>query len=356
MADASGLFTPVTLGALELRNRIAMSAMTRSRGGPGDTPGNLQVDYYGQRAGAGLIVTEGVQPSPAGKGYCRTPGIYSPEQTDGWARVTRAVHDRGGLIVAQIMHCGRVASFLNKDDGSEIVAPSAIRAAAQIFTDARGMVDLDMPRALETDEVPLVIEEYRQAARNARAAGFDGVELHSSSGYLPMQFLSSNSNRRTDRYGGRVENRIRFAMEALDAMGSEIGFDRVGLRVCPGFSYNDIDDADPVETYGALFDAASGLGLAYLHLVRRSFPKVDNLALVKQRWRGNLILNNELTRDSAAEAIRDGVAEAVSFGRPFIGNPDLVERLRHDLPLAGYDPNRTYTPGAEGYTDYPAIT
>ncbi|RYY26699.1 MAG: alkene reductase [Sphingomonadales bacterium] len=356
MADASELFTPVTLGALELRNRITMSAMTRSRGGPGDTPGDLQVDYYSQRAGAGLIVTEGVQPSPAGKGYCRTPGLYSPEQVDGWRQVTRAVHARGGLIVAQIMHCGRVASFLNKDDGSEIVAPSAIRAAAQIYTDARGMVDLDAPRALETDEVPLVIEEYRQAARNARAAGFDGVELHASSGYLPMQFLSSNSNQRSDLYGGSVENRIRFAMEALDAMGTEIGYDRVGLRVCPGFSYNDIHDEDPVQTYGALFDAASTLGLAYLHLVRRTFPTVDNLALVKQRWRGNLILNNELTRDSAAEAIRAGVAEAVSFGRPFIGNPDLAERLRRDLPLANYDPNRTYTPGPEGYTDYPAIT
>ena len=198
----TNLFDPVKLGALELRNRIVMSPMTRSRAGAGDTPTELHVEYYRQRASAGLIVTEGVQPSPAGKGYCRTPGIYSDAQTDGWRRVAEAVHGEGGLIAVQLMHCGRVASRINKDDDSEIVAPSAIRANAKIFTDTSGLVDIDMPRALETEEVPLVVGEYRQAALNARAAGMDGVELHASSGYLPMQFLSSNTNRRTDRYGG----------------------------------------------------------------------------------------------------------------------------------------------------------
>lgn len=349
------LFDPVRLGALPLANRIVMSPMTRSRAGPGDVPTQLHVAYYGQRASAGLVVSEGVQPSAAGKGYCRTPGLYSPEQVAGWRHVTEAVHDGGGLIVAQLMHCGRIASSINKGDGSEIVAPSAIRAAAQIFTDTAGLVDVDMPRALATDEVAAVVAEYRQSARNARDAGFDGVELHCSSGYLPMQFLSSNTNRRTDRYGGGVENRIRFVLEVLAAMSEAIGADRIGLRVCPGFGYNDIADDDPVETYGALLDAASGLGLAYLHLVRRSFPKIDNHALVKARWRGNLILNNELDPAAAAEVVRTGTAQAVSFGRPFIGNPDLVERIRLGAPLASFDPARLYTPGASGFTDYPAL-
>lgn len=358
MADAEGnyaiedLFTPVRLGTLELRNRIVMSPMTRSRAGPGDAPTELHAEYYRQRASAGLIVTEGTQPSPAGKGYCRTPGIYSDAQVEGWREVARAVHGEGGLVVVQLMHCGRVASRINKEDDSEIVAPSAIRANARIFTDTRGLVDIDEPRALATDEVASVVAEYRQAARNARDAGLDGVELHASSGYLPMQFLSSNTNQRTDRYGGSARNRIRFVLEVLEAMGDAVGFGRVGLRVCPGFDYNDIEDADPAETYGLLLDEASKLGLAYLHLVRRSFPKVDNFELARAHWRGSLILNNELTRQAAIEAIQSGAADAVSFGRPFIGNPDLVERLRRDLPLAEYDKRLTYTPGPHGYTDY----
>lgn len=346
-------FFPVELGALKLRNRIVMSPMTRSRAGAGDVPTDLHVEYYRQRASAGLIVTEGVQPSPAGKGYCRTPGIYSPAQVEGWRRVAAAVHSEGGLIVVQLMHCGRVASRLNKDDDSEIVAPSAIRARAKIFTDTSGLVDIEEPRALTTEEVPTVVAEYRQAAINAREAGVDGIELHCSSGYLPMQFLSSNSNQRSDRYGGSAENRIRFVMETLEAMGSAIGHDRVGLRVCPGFGYNDIDDEDPAETYGLLLDKASALGLAYLHLVRRSFPKIDNFAHAKAHWKGKLILNNELTGESAAAALAAGDAEAVSFGRPFIGNPDLVERLRTGKALSGFDQSKVYTPGPEGYIDYP---
>jgi N-ethylmaleimide reductase len=346
--SAAELFTPVQLGAVELRNRIVMSPMTRSRAGAGDVPTELHAEYYGQRASAGLIITEGTQPSPAGKGYCRTPGIYSDDQISGWRRVAEAVHRQGGLVVVQLMHCGRVASRINKDDNSDIVAPSAVRANAKIFTDAHGLVDIDQPRALETEEVASVVMEYRQAALNAREAGIDGVELHASSGYLPMQFLSSNTNLRTDRYGGSPRNRIRFVLEVLDAMG----FDRIGLRICPGFDYNDIHDENPAETYGLLLDEANKLGFAYLHLVRRSFPKVDNFELVKAHWRGGLVLNNELTRESAAAAVQSGAVDAVSFGRPFIGNPDLVERLRRDIPLAGYDKSLTYTPGPRGYTDY----
>lgn len=346
------LFSPVELGALQLRNRIVMSPMTRSRAVAGDVPTELHAEYYRQRASAGMIVTEGVQPSPAGKGYCRTPGLYSAAQVEGWSHVADAVHREGGLIVAQLMHCGRVASRLNKDDDSEIVAPSAIRARAKIFTDVGGLVDIEEPRALETDEVPLVMAEYRQAAINARSAGLDGVELHCSSGYLPMQFLSSNTNQRTDRYGGSVENRIRFVIETLEAIGSAIGHDRVGLRVCPGFGYNDIDDENPAETYGLLLDEASKLGLAYLHLVRRTFPKIDNFAHAKAHWRGGLILNNELTGETATTALTRREADAVSFGRPFIGNPDLVARLKFGKPLSDYDQSRLYTPGPAGYTDY----
>ncbi|MEO3388803.1 alkene reductase [Mesorhizobium sp. CAU 1741] len=346
------MFDPVTLGALALRNRIVMSPMTRSRAGAGDVPTQLHAEYYRQRATAGLIVTEGIQPSPAGKGYCRTPGLYSAAQTEGWRRVAAAVHGEGGLVVAQLMHCGRVASRVNKNDGSDVVAPSAIRADGKIFTDVSGPVAMEMPRALHTHEVRFVVEEYRQAALNARAAGMDGVELHASSGYLPMQFLSSNTNMRTDRYGGSVENRIRFVMETLQAMGEAIGFDRVGMRVCPGLDYNDIDDANPAETYGLLLQEASALGLAYLHLVRRSFPLVDNFTLTKAHWRGRLILNNELTPKSAAAAIADSSADAASFGRHFIANPDLVYRIRQEVALSDYDRARVYTQGPQGYTDY----
>lgn len=348
------LFNPVKLGALALRNSIVMSPMTRSRAGAGDVPTDLHVEYYRQRASAGLIVTEGVQPSPAGKGYCRTPGIYSPAQIDGWKRVADAVHAEGGLIVVQLMHCGRIAARINKDDDSDIVAPSAIRANAKIFTDQSGLVPMDEPRALTTEEVGQVVEEYRQAATNARAAGIDGVELHCSSGYLPMQFLSSNTNHRTDRYGGSVENRIRFVIEVLVAMGEAIGFDRVGLRCSPGLGFNDIDDADPAETYGLLFDRASELGLAYLHLVRNKTPKVDNYPLTQAHWHGKLILNNELTGAEAAEILRTGGADAVSFGRDFIGNPDLVRRLREGIALSGYDRDTVYSAGPVGFIDYPA--
>lgn len=347
------LFKPVRLGALDLPNSIVMSAMTRSRANAADEPSDLHVDYYSQRASAGMIVTEGAQPSADGKGYCRTPGIYTAGQIAGWARVADAVHARGALIVMQIMHTGRVASRLNKPDGSDIVAPSAVPCTAKIFTEQAGLTAMDPARALSLAEIDEVIGQYRQAALNARAAGMDGVELHCSSGYLPMQFLSSNTNLREDRYGGSVENRVRFPLDCLQAMGEAIGMDRVGLRVCPGFDYNDIHDADPAQTYGVLMEKASEMGLAYLHLVRRSFGDLDNFALVKQHWRGNLILNNELTADTAAQALGQGQAEAISFGRDFIANPDLVERLDKGVALSSYNPSLLYTEGPAGFTDYP---
>ncbi|WP_336951346.1 alkene reductase [Sphingobium aromaticivastans] len=353
MTILSRLFEPVALGAIDLENRIVMAPMTRSRAGPGDVPTALMAEYYAQRATAGLIVTEGAQPSAAGKGYCRTPGISTAEQQAGWSAVTSGVHARGGRIVLQLMHCGRVALRINKEDDSDIVAPSAIRAGGAIFTDQSGLVEMDMPRALELGEIPGVIEEYAQAARNARAAGFDGVELHCASGYLPMQFLSPNANQRTDAYGGSVSNRIRFTVETLEAMSAAIGADRVGFRICPGFTFNDVQDADPAATYGALLEATSSIGLSYLHLIRLVTPDLDPLDVVQRSWRGRTILNNELDGARAAALVEEGVADAVSFGRPFIGNPDLVRRLKEGAPLADFDPTRLYTVGPEGYVDYP---
>ena len=347
------LFDPVRLGDLELSNRIIMAPMTRSRAGDGDVPTDLMVDYYRQRASAGLIVSEGTQPSANGKGYCRTPGIHSPAQIAGWRKVTDAVHSEGGRIVLQIMHCGRIGVAANKDPGAETIAPSAIRAAGQMFTDTDGMVDFDMPRALETDEIPALIAEFGQATRNALDAGFDGVELHAASGYLPMQFLSTGTNRRTDRYGGSVENRVRAVVEMLEAMSAAAGPGRVGIRICPGVLFNDIQDDDPAETYTALLRAIAPMGLAYLHLILLQSPLVDGFAVAKANVTGRLILNDSITLERGNQLVDDGTAAAISFARHFIGNPDLVRRLREGAALAKFDRKTLYTPGAAGYTDYP---
>jgi N-ethylmaleimide reductase len=351
----TNLFDPVRLGDLELSNRIIMAPMTRSRAGEGDAPTDLNVEYYRQRATAGLIVSEGTQPSANGKGYCRTPGIHSAAQIAGWRKVTDAVHAEGGRIVLQIMHCGRIGVAENKDSGAETIAPSAVRAAGQMFTDTAGMVDFVMPRALETDEVPGVIAEFGQATRNALEAGFDGVELHAASGYLPMQFLSTGTNKRTDRYGGSVENRIRAVVEMLEAMADAAGPGRVGLRICPGVLFNDIQDDDPGETYTALLKAIDPMGLAYLHLILLKSPLVDGLAVAKTNFTGPLILNDSISLERGNELVDTGRADAISFARHYLANPDLVRRFREGAELARFDRKTLYTPGAAGYTDYPFI-
>ncbi len=348
------LFTPLTLGALSLRNRIVMAPMTRSRAGADAVPGELMVEYYRQRAGAGLIVSEGVAPSADGIGYCRTPGLYSRAQVEGWRAVTEAVHAEGGCIVAQLMHVGRVSNRRNKPAGAETVAPSAIRARGEIYTDEAGMQPFDMPRALETDEVAGVVAEYRQATENALAAGFDGVELHCTSGYLPAQFLSTGTNQRTDRYGGSAENRARFIVEVLEAIASVDGAGRVGMRICPDNPFNDLSDDDPQHSFDTLLAAAGGLGLAYLHAIRLPSGRVDNLALARCHFDGAVIGNDSYRVEEATAAVADGGLAAVSFGRDFIANPDLVERLRRGIPLSRFDPATLYTPGPEGYTTYPA--
>ena len=313
------LFDPVRLGDLELSNRIIRAPMTRSRAGDGDVPTDLMVDYYRQRASAGLIVSEGTQPSANGKGYCRTPGIHSPAQIAGWRKVTDAVHSEGGRIVLQIMHCGRIGVAANKDPGAETIAPSAIRAAGQMFTDTDGMVDFDMPRALETDEIPALIAEFGQATRNA----------------------------------GSVENRVRAVVEMLEAMSAAAGPGRVGIRICPGVLFNDIQDDDPAETYTALLRAIAPMGLAYLHLILLQSPLVDGFAVAKANVTGRLILNDSITLERGNQLVDDGTAAAISFARHFIGNPDLVRRLREGAALAKFDRKTLYTPGAAGYTDYP---
>ncbi len=348
------LFEPVQLGELKLANRVVMAPMTRSRAGEGDAPTALNTEYYRQRASAGLIVSEGAQPSIHGKGYCRTPGIHTEAQVAGWRAVTDAVHAGGGSMVAQIMHCGRVGSRLNKDSGAETVAPSAVRANGKIYTDAAGMVDFDEPRALRLDEIPGVIGEYAHATRSALAAGFDGVELHCTSGYLPAQFLSTGTNLRTDAYGGSVANRVRFVIEALEAMIAVAGSARVGMRICPGNPFNDLHDDDPNETFATLLDAVRPLGLAYLHVIRSPRRDLDAFALARTHFGGPLIVNDGFDQARAERVLAAGEAAAVSFGRAYLGNPDLVRRMREGLPLADFDAATLYTPGPKGYTDYPA--
>ena len=347
------LFEPVRLGELELANRIVMAPMTRSRADQHGVPTAEMVEYYRQRATAGLIVAEGTAPSASGLGYCRTPAIYNAKQIVAWKAVTDAVHAEGGLIVLQLMHVGRASSAHNKPAGAATVAPSALRARTQLFTDTAGMVDTDEPQAMSLQDIEQVIEEYRQAALNAREAGFDGVELHCTSGYLPMQFMASGSNLREDQYGGSVENRVRFPAQVLAAMASAIGAGRVALRLCPGNPFNDIDDEDPLATAVALCKAAEPMGLAYVHIMRSPLAGLDAFALAQRHCSNGLILNDGFDGESAAAALQAGQGEAVSFARHFIANPDLVERLRKGLPLARFDRKTLYSPGPEGYSDYP---
>lgn len=350
---ALDIFSPVTLGAIRLANRVVMAPMTRDRAGPGDVPTALMADYYRQRAQAGMIVTEGTQPSPAGKGYYRTPGIHDAAQVAGWSRVADAVHGDAGRIVMQLMHVGRAAVRANKDADAETVAPSAVASREPIAGPDGVPVQPESPRALATAEIAGVVAEFTAAARNAIAAGLDGVELHCTSGYLPMQFLSTGSNHRDDRYGGSTVNRIRFVVEAIEAMAGAIGADRVGFRIFPGNPYNDMQDDDPAETYGALVTALDPLGLAYLHLIHAPTPELDALSLLRPRWSGAIIANNGLKLETARALLESGVVDAVSFGRPFISNPDLVARFRHGAPLARQDRETFYTGEARGYTDYP---
>ncbi len=359
------LFQPFTLGDLPLPNRVIMAPLTRSRSKqPGDLPWELNAEYYAQRAGAGLIIAEATQVSPQGKGYAFTPGIYSDEQVEGWRKVTSAVHEEGGRIYLQLWHVGRISRPELQPDGQKPVAPSAIRPeGAQTFIDAdSGMVDILEPRALKTDEIPGVVDQFRQGAENARHAGFDGVEIHGANGYLIDQFIRSKTNLRDDAYGGSIENRIRFPMMVVDAVVEVWGAQRTGIRLSPTGTFNDMHDEDPVATFGALARRLDESGIAYIEVVEDSFQgnEVEGrpesiIEAIRSGFTGTYIGNGNYSAEEARSRIGAGLCDLVSFGRPFISNPDLPERLRRGAPLNSYDANTFYGGSEQGYTDYPSL-
>ena len=349
------LFTPGRIGGFETRNRFFMAPMTRCRANAGAVPSELAIEYYSQRATAGSISTEGTAPAANGLGYARTPSIDTPEQVAAWKKITDAVHANGGRIFVQLMHCGRIGHAANRITKDQLVAPSAIKAAGQMWTDSLGMQDNDMPRALETSEIPGVIEEFAQATRNGIAAGFDGVELHSASGYLPMQFLSTGANHRTDGYGGSLKNRLRFVLETLEAMIKAAGSSsRISMKISPAMPFNDIQDDNPIETYTALTQAVSPLGLAYLHVLRT--PPIPNIfELLRPLYKGVFAAGGGFTRESGNAMLAAGGADFIVYGKLFTSNPDLPARFAKGAALVEPDPNTFYSAGPKGYTDFPAL-
>ena len=352
------LMSPARFGRLDLRNRVVMAPMTRSRATADGDVTDIMVEYYRQRAGAGMIITEGVYPSEDGKGYCRTPGLVTAEQVTGWRRVTDAVHAEGGTIVMQVMHVGRVAVPANKAPGAATVAPSAIAARWKMYTDVDGgsMEPCVEPRALAAEEIEGIIAEYARCTELAFEAGFDGVELHGTSGYLPAQFLSTGTNHRDDEWGGDVTGRLRFFVETAEAMAAVDGADRVGFRICPGNPYNDLHDDDPDETFRALLRRLDPLGLAYCHTIRMPATGIDTEQLCRQEFAGPVIVNDSYWPREANEVLAAGRADAVSFGRLYITNPDLAQRIAAGAELASTDAAGIYDPGPEGYIDFPAVT
>ena len=348
------LFSTTRLGRYTLRNRLVMAPMTRSRADDvSGAVGNDTVSYYAQRADAGLIITEGTFPSAMGKGYVRTPGIASEAQIAAWRLVTDAVHRQGGRIFLQLMHAGRISHTSVLPDGAAPVAPSAIRHEGLVFT-ATGLQDLSMPRALQTAEVAGVIAEYRLATRNALAAGFDGVELHAASGYLPEQFLSSGSNRRDDQYGGSLAKRARFILDVLAAMVAEAGGDRVGIKIAPEMGFNGVVDAAPQQTFRHLVEQLAPLDLAYLHVAVMK-PGFDYHAMLRPLFKGAYLRGGGLNKAGAETLIADGSADAAVFGALFLANPDLPQRFASDAPLNAPDRDTFFSPGPQGYTDYPTL-
>jgi len=348
------LFSSFQLGSLQLPNRVVMAPMTRSRA-IGALPNDLMRTYYAQRASAGLVITEGVAPSPNGLGYARIPGLYARTQIERWREITDAVHAEGGRIFAQLMHTGRITHPLNQPDGARVLAPSAVRAAGTMYTDQQGPQPHAEPEEMTEDDLRATRDEFVQAARNAVLAGFDGVELHAANGYLLEQFLHPHTNRRTDAYGGRVEHRARFIAEVAEASASAIGAERVGIRLSPYSTYNDMPLHDEVDAlYTTL--VASLRGLAYVHLVANAHPGFGPLVRrLRDEYRGPLMLNGGYDLARASADVEAGRAELISFGRPFIANPDLVTRFERGAELASPRPELFYTPGPEGYVDYPAL-
>jgi N-ethylmaleimide reductase len=353
--DAAGpLFTPYRLGHIDLGNRFVMAPMTRSRAIGGNVPHPLAATYYAQRASAGLIVSEATQVSPQGVGYIRTPGIHSAEQVAGWTVITDAVHRAGGKIFLQLWHVGRI-SHPDFHGGELPVAPSAIAAQGQVFT-AKGLQPMVTPRALDISELPGIVEQFRRGAENAKAAGFDGVEIHGANGYLLDQFLRDGANKRTDAYGGSVENRARLPLEVARAVVDIWGADRVGYRISPNGKFNSMSDSNPAETFSCITEKLSRLGIVYLHVVDPLADGAKRLSpLLRPKFARTYIVNGGYDVDSANAALRTAEADLVAFGVPFIANPDLPQRYRTRAALNAPDQGTFYAGEEKGFTDYPAL-
>ena len=350
------LFSPLTLGSIALKNRMVMAPLTRNRAGEGGVPHALNVEYYEQRATAGLIITEATPISPMAHGYPALPGIYTDAQIAGWKKVTDAVHAKGGKIVIQLWHVGRIShpSLLN---GALPVAPSAIKPAGQAFT-YQGLVDYVEPRALDASELPAIVQDYAHATKCAIAAGFDGVEIHAANGYLLDQFLRDGSNKRTDNYGGSIENRARLLMEVTQAVVDVIGADKVGIRFSPVNPFNDMQDSNPQALFNDVANALNPFNLAYLHAVEGGMggdAVSFDFAAYRKQFKGQYMANLAYDKARGNAAIASGHADCIAFGVPFLANPDLVERFKTDAPLNTPDSNTFYGGTAQGYTDYPFL-
>lgn len=359
-AGTPSLFDSYRLGDLTLSNRIVMAPLTRNRAAPGFVPGELAIEYYAQRASAGLIITEASQISQQGQGYQDTPGIYTDAQVAGWRKVTDAVHAKGGHIVIQLWHVGRVSHTTLQPGGAAPVAPSAIAAASKTYV-GNAFIDTSTPRALELSEIAGIVADYRRAAANAIKAGFDGVEIHAANGYLIDQFLKDGANHRTDAYGGSIENRARFLLEVTDAVVGEIGAARTGIRLSPVSPANGISDSAPQPLFNHAVEELEKRHPVYIHVVEgatggpRDVAPGFSFEELRKRYTGAWMVNNGYDLDLASRVVAEGRADLVAFGRPFISNPDLVERLRRNAPLNELDRDTLYGGGARGYLDYPTL-
>jgi N-ethylmaleimide reductase len=357
--SVSKLFDPYKLGAVTLTNRAVMAPLTRNRALAGFVPNPLAVEYYGQRASAGLLITEASQVSQQGQGYQDTPGIYTKEQVAGWRKVTDRVHERGGHIYIQLWHVGRISHTSLQANGGAPVAPSAIRANTKTFVGG-AFADVSEPRALELGEIPGIIDSFKRASANAIEAGFDGVEIHGANGYLLDQFAKDGTNKRTDAYGGSIENRARLMIEVSKAVAAEAGADRTGIRISPVTPANDVSDSNPQPLFDHIVDRLNALKLIYIHVIEgatggpRDIAPFDYASL-RKRFSGTYIANNGYDFKLATEILNQNKADLIAFGKPFISNPDLVERLKLGAPLNPFDKTTFYGGGAKGYTDYPAL-
>jgi N-ethylmaleimide reductase len=359
MTTSTKLFEPYKLGPLTLPNRLVMAPLTRNRALAGLVPNPLAVEYYGQRASAGLLVSEATQVSQQGQGYQDTPGIYSKEQVAGWRKVTDRVHARGGRIFLQLWHVGRISHVSLQENNQAPVAPSAIRAKGKTFVNGT-FADVSEPRALALEEIPGIIESFRKGAANALAAGFDGVEVHGANGYLLEQFAKDGTNKRTDAYGGGIENRAKLMLEVAKAVAAEAGSERTGIRISPVTPANDISDSDPQPLYDYIVDQLSALKLVYIHVVEGATGGPRDIApfdfgSLRKRFAGAYIANNGYDFNLANKVLAANEADLIAFGKPFISNPDLVERLQRGAPLNEWDKATFYGGGAKGYTDYPVL-